>query len=277
MNSARASAPHGETIERERTTVWATRDHARKGALIGYLPLLHGSSWVRVERSGNHTVLRERAPQRPRGRQVRSRRTRAPGGRSIGLEPDDHGPRPRSVVWVQVGIRGGGAPKKSSPYRPCAGPCDSFARDRGISPQPANHGSHREHCYSVVVPGVSRTRFFYRKAGAGEWERTSARGAGARARFGPCSYRGRRGGACVGWRRRGRAPYGGFAPPMRTCVGQTPRRAWRVGAADDASPGSRPTPSPPVPPLARRSGTRSSVRGSPAAAPAPRARRSRAP
>jgi len=44
---------------------------------------------------------------------------------------------------MQVGERGA---RRCSPIRPCARPSDSFARDRGISPQPANHESSREHC-----------------------------------------------------------------------------------------------------------------------------------
>ena len=40
------------------------------------------------------------------------------------------------------------------PYRPCADPLDSFALDRGISPMPADHESHRGHSvFSWERPG----------------------------------------------------------------------------------------------------------------------------
>ena len=50
-------------------------------------------------------------------------------------------------------VRRGTEPVRSSPYRPCTGPYDSFARDRGISPQPVNHEPHREHFVFSFCPG----------------------------------------------------------------------------------------------------------------------------
>ena len=51
--------------------------------------------------------------------------------------------------WRKPRARG---PNLGSPNRPCAGPLDSFALDRGISPTPADHESLREHfVFSLFV------------------------------------------------------------------------------------------------------------------------------
>ncbi len=58
--------------------------------------------------------------------------------------PEDDGPRQAGEVERRCGSRRPG-PEIGSPYRPCADPSDSFARDRGISPTGGKHESHREH------------------------------------------------------------------------------------------------------------------------------------
>jgi hypothetical protein len=71
--------------------------------------------------------------------------------------------RRRFSSWVLAAMEVSGemrevadsGPKLSSPFRPCAEPCDSFARDRGISPQPVNHESHREHHAWVFHAGAA--------------------------------------------------------------------------------------------------------------------------
>jgi hypothetical protein len=64
----------------------------------------------------------------------------------------NHGPRLSGLDTSAEAVSRGPGPSRGSPYRSCAGPPDSFARDRGISPTGGKHGSHREHIsYSVVV------------------------------------------------------------------------------------------------------------------------------
>ena len=64
------------------------------------------------------------------------------------------GPARGGGVGAVEGSRESG-PEKSSPYRPCAEPCDSFARDRGISPQPVKHESHREQLIQFFWDAIS--------------------------------------------------------------------------------------------------------------------------
>jgi hypothetical protein len=68
----------------------------------------------------------------------------------------NHGPwQPGMEVRRWVSRRPG--PEVGSPYRPCADPSDSFARDRGISPTGGKHESHREHTvFGFFVVGRSR-------------------------------------------------------------------------------------------------------------------------
>ena len=105
-------------------------------------------------------------------------------GDGIGCEADrgsrgmsSRAGRARGKIMGPAAALGGGhevrapraGPEKSSPYRPCAGPYDSFARDRGISPQPANHESNREHLVlRLSKPGGHRrpSHGGYRNRGA---------------------------------------------------------------------------------------------------------------
>ncbi len=114
-----------------------------------------------------------RASERPRtsgcgcfccSRRRRRRRRRCPQGHGRGAR---EAPRvncgwvrrkrraPIAAWGVQgaVEVHRGTGPERSSPYRPCTGPYDSFARDRGISPQTVNHEPHREHFVFGFCPG----------------------------------------------------------------------------------------------------------------------------
>src|SRR5262249_5187595 len=57
----------------------------------------------------------------------------------------------RARRLLRRGVQG---PTGCSPSQPCACPYDSFARDRGISPQTAKHGEDREHVHVFLFrPG----------------------------------------------------------------------------------------------------------------------------
>ena len=71
----------------------------------------------------------------------------------------------RGFRWTDRGLR---APQEGSPPRPCAELLDSFGLDRGISPRPADHESHREHSvFSFFGDGTGggRLRFWHLSGG----------------------------------------------------------------------------------------------------------------
>lgn len=78
------------------------------------------------------------------------------GGGFAVNQAEGHGPRPRCCVEHGGGIPRSRGPSNGSPRRPCTGPLDSFARDRGISPKPANHVKRRERTSSVFSPPRDR-------------------------------------------------------------------------------------------------------------------------
>jgi len=146
----------------------------------------------------------------------RSRRRRLPGS------------------WRMPRMRG---PNLGSPNRPCAGPSDSFALDRGISPTPADHESLREH-FSVFD-------FF---VAAGPESRGVRDPSGQEHRVQPRSSHPRRHG----------------------------RGGWRSPAASNAVPRIRSRRGSRRPPV-RRNDTPTSAPGRPGAGSAPPSSRSRAP